>query len=199
MHDNVSGAVVAAFVTRLDVHDIALDPQPEVVEVPEFARPRGLIPDRLPPPPATREQARHAGFRIVGRGVIGDDECDADGRLLPQGYIGRVSDGMPNLWALLNPPAEQQAHGGGELGGAALEQRLVILEPMARGSVFAQLSGVRMLGNKTQQMAHVLFDESRDRVAATVEAVGVAMDLTTRKAVTISADRRAHLESLRLR
>ncbi|MEQ8857561.1 MAG: hypothetical protein RIC56_02835 [Pseudomonadales bacterium] len=201
MHDNVSGEVLAAFQTSLDATGLALadDRTGPSFAVPEFARPRGLDPAQLPGAPDTWDQARSAGFRIVGRGVIGPEECDAHEALLPHVYIGRVSDGMPNLWALLNPASEQAARAAGGLGGAALEQRLTILAPLHRGAVFTQLSGVRRIGNKTQQMAHVLYDETHNRVAATVEALGVAMDLTTRRAVPISAQRRAHLEALLLR
>lgn len=200
VHDNVTGKVLSSFRTTLDTTGwhFAADADKRV-ETPAVAQPRGLDPSSLPTPPAGWDAARRAGYRIVGRGVVGPELCDAAGRLLPHGYIGLVSDGMPNLWAFLNPPGEQEARSAGELGGAALEQHLDILAPLEAGSVFVQLSGVRALGNKTQQMAHLLFDESRRRVAAAVEAVGVAMDLTTRRAVVISPERRRHLESLLLR
>lgn len=201
MHDNVSGTVLAAFQSRLDGRGIPLTAGPLTtpIEVPEFARPRGLDPAGLPAAPDSWEAVRQAGFRIVGRGVIGADECGEDGLLLPHGYIGRVSDGMPNLWALLNPASEHAARASGALGGAALEQRLAVVAPLRRGCVFSQLSGVRAIGTKTQQMAHVIYDDTHERIAATVEAVGVAMDLETRRAVPISPERRAHLEKLLLR
>lgn len=200
MYDNISGSLLAAFQTRLETSQWhAVRPEPAALDVPEAARPLGIDPLRLPPPPEDVDRARKAGYRTVGRGVIEHQECDPNGQLMPHGYIGRVSDGMPNLWALLNPPAEQSAHRGGELGGAALEQRVEILAPLRTGSVFTHLSGVRSLGNKTQHMTHLLYDETCQRMAAAVEAVGVAMDLTSRRAVPISRERRRHLEGLMIR
>ena len=195
MHDNVTGEPVAAFRTRLDVDGAAAA---DVVAPPAFAAPRGIDPADLLTPPEGLEAARAMGFHIVGRGVLAADECGPDGRALPHVYVGRISDGMPNLWAFLNPPAERSARASGAQGGAALEQRLTILAPLARGSVFTQLSGVRALGNKTQHMVHLLHDDTHGRMAASMEAVGVAMDLETRKAVPISDERRRHLEKLLL-
>ena len=41
------------------------------------------------------------------------------------------------------------------------------------------------LGNKTQHMVHLLINESSDEIAVRAEAIGVGMDLETRKAVPI--------------
>jgi acyl-CoA thioester hydrolase len=197
LHDNVTGDLLAGVQTRLAITVDAGSQSP--VTVPDAARPRGIDPANLPVPPDGLEAALRAGFRIVGRGLIAQEECDAGGLLQPHNYVGRISDGMPNLWAFVNPPAERSARASGALGGAALEQRLDIRAPLSAGAVFTQLSGVRAIGGKTQQMAHVIYDETRGRVAATMEAVGVAMDLETRRAVAISDERRAHLEQLLLR
>ncbi len=199
MHHNVSGEMLAAFLTIFDAAWWPLRLPEARVPVPEAAQPRGLNPAELPAPPATLEEALDRGFRIVGRGVIAADECDRGGRLLPHVYIGRISDGMPNLWGLVAGGDERSAREEGKLGGAALEQRLTLHAPLREGAVFSQLSGVRALGNKTQQMAHLIYDETNRRFAASGEAVGVAMDLVTRKAVPISAERRARLEPLLLR
>ena len=200
MHHNTSGDALAAFVSRVDAGNLGLPEAPAgTAATPDYAGPRGIDPDALPAPPATLEDARAAGFHTVGRGVIGADECDASGQLLPHVYIGRISDGMPNLWSFLNTEVDHEARENGDLGGAALEQLLRIHAPLTAGAVFSQLSGVRSLGNKTQQMAHLLYDETHGRLAASAEAVGVAMDLTTRRAVPISPERRARLEALLLK
>ncbi|MFW6093825.1 MAG: thioesterase family protein [Pseudomonadota bacterium] len=199
MHDNVDGEPLAAFTTTLDLTRWPIAPSGDLVAPPEHARPRGLDPAALPGPPASPEAARAAGFRVVGRGIISAEECAGDGRLLPHVYIGRISDAMPNLWAFMASARDAADRDTGTMGGAALEQRLTIHAPLREGAVFCQLSGVRALGNKTQQMAHLLYDETAGRFAASAEAVGVAMDLTTRKAVPISPERRARMESLLLR
>ncbi|MEQ8483183.1 MAG: acyl-ACP thioesterase [Pseudomonadales bacterium] len=199
VHQNISGDVLAAFVLTLQRAEPTLPPEQALVAVPDFAEPRGIVPDAMPLPPDGLTAALQAGYQIVGRGVIGADECDASDHVLPHGYIGRISDGMPNLWAFMNADAERAARATGALGGAALEQRLVMHRPLMRGSIYTQLSGVRSLGNKTQHMSHLIYDHVRDAFAASADAVGVAMDLSTRRAVPISAERRARLEPLLLR
>jgi acyl-CoA thioester hydrolase len=199
MRHNGTDQPLAAFQTVIDLHGWpAAWPDGPVAEAPDYARPRGLDP-QLPPPPASLAAAQAAGFHIVGRGVIGSDECGPDGTLLPHVYIGRISDGMPNLWAFLNSPADQAAREEGAMGGAALEYHLEIHEPLRQGDVYTHLSGVRALAAKTQTMAHVVINQRTGRCAASAAAVGVGMDLQTRKAVPIQPERRARLEKLLLR
>jgi len=198
MVNNVTEEPVAAFLTTIDTTGWGPHLEAEA-PVPETAAPRGLDPQAPYHMPASQEAAAALGFHVVGRGIIGHDECDATGLLLPHHYIGRVSDGMPNLWAFLNEATDLEARQNGDLGGAALEYRLRIHTPLRSGHVFAHMSGVRSLGNKTQNMAHVVIDETTGRCAATAEAVGVAMDLNSRKAVPISPERRRRLEALLLR
>jgi acyl-CoA thioester hydrolase len=197
MHHNVTGTVLAAFVSTLRL--AATDILAGSARLPDFAAPRGIDISGLPPPPATPADALKIGYRIVGRGVIGDDECDAQGVTLPHAYIGRISDGMPNLWAFINAAEDQASREQGDIGGAALEQRLEIVSPLRAGAVFTQMSGVRALGSKTQQMSHLVYDEEYERLAVRAEAVGVAMDLQSRKALPISPERRQRLEPLLLR
>ena len=198
MVDNVTEIPVAAFITTIDINSWQIEQEAEV-QVPAEAAPRGLDPASSHAVPGSRKDAAALGFQVVGGGIIGLEECDAAGLLLPHNYIGRVSDGMPNLWAFLNSEADSQARQSGAQGGAALEYRLRIHAPLRRGSIFCHLSGIRSLGNKTQNMAHVMIDETAGCCAATAEAVGVAMDLATRKAVPISEERRQRLERLMIR
>ena len=48
-------------------------------------------------------------------------------------------------------------------------------------------------------MVHLLINETNDEIAVRAEAIGVGMDLQTRKAVPISDIRRAQLETLLVR
>jgi acyl-CoA thioester hydrolase len=142
------------------------------------------------PEPADLDEARRLGFRTMGRGVIQAPECDSDRVMLRHHYIGRISDGMPNLWAFSNED--------GELGGAVVEYRLNYRAPIHEGEIFHQLSGIRSLGAKTQYMVHLMFNETTGELALSAEAVGVAMDLETRKAVPVSDRRRAQMLDLML-
>ena len=200
MRHNATDEPLAAFQVEIDTQGWHM-PWPEIasVEPPEWSRPRGIDPGALPRPAASRAAAIAAGFQVVGRGVIGNDECGTDGNVLPHVYIGRVSDGMPNLWVFVNSDTEQTAREDGTMGGAALEYHLVIHEPLRAGDVYTHLSGVRAIAAKTQTMAHVVINERTGRCAASAAAIGVAMDLQTRKAVAIAPERRARLEKLLLR
>jgi len=198
MRHNATDEPLAAFQTALDISGWRAWPDTLRVEPPDFARPRGLETE-LPAPPVSRAAAEAAGFRIVGRGVIGTDECGPDGSLLPHAYIGRISDGMPNLWVFVNSRADQAAREEGSMGGAALEYHIDIHEPLRQGDVYTHLSGVRAIAEKTQTMAHVLINERTGHCAASAAAIGVAMNLQTRKAVAIPPERRARLERLLLR
>ena len=197
MRQNLTDAPIAGFITR--VEGAALSAEASHADAaPDWAAPRGLDPDDPFPLPQSPGQAEAGGFRMMGRGRIGASECDAAGVALPEIYIGRISDGMPNLWAFTTDAAEAGQRRAGALGGAALEYRLDVFAPLNRDDTFRHLSGIRDIGNKTQHMVHLLVCESRDEVVVRAEAIGVGMDLQTRKAVPISDVRRRQLETLKI-
>lgn len=190
MRQNLTEAPIAAFTTSLTIEgDRPADWHSGGV-IPEWALPRGVDPADPYPEPADVDAARHLGFRTMGRGVIQVPECDSDRVMLRHHYIGRISDGMPNLWAF---EAED-----GELGGAVVEYRLNYRAPLHEGEIFHQLSGIRSLGARTQHMVHLMFNETTGELALSAEAVGVAMDLEKRKAVPVSDRRKAQMADLML-
>lgn len=202
MRHNATDQPLATFTSVLDAQilgDLLAGLGPiATATAPDFAQARGL-PGDLPRAPTNLASALHAGYRVVGRGVIGGVECQADGLLSPWGYIGRVSDGMPNLAVILGTPREREARESNPIGGAALEYRLEILEPLARDDVFIHLSGVSAIADKTQRMAHVLINARTGTCAMQAAAIGVSMDLVTRRAIAIPDARRARLAELMLR
>jgi acyl-CoA thioester hydrolase len=207
MRHSATGDALAAFLTQLDLS--ALDAKPDTIRslaadakarppAPAWAQPRGLtLP--LPAPPQSLDHALAVGFRVVGQGVISPEECSAAGTAQPWVYIGRISDGMPNLWVLMNDAGDRAARESGQMGGAALEYHMEIVEPLAANDVYVHLAGVRSVGEKTQTMAHIMMNTRTGACAAQAGAVGVAMDLTTRKAVAIPETRRARLQTMLLR
>lgn len=196
MHQNLTDTPVAGFITRVAGEHLASADAPVCVSAPDWAAPRGLDPEHPFPLPLSAALAIEQGFLTMGRGVIGRAECDDQGVALPEVYIGRISDGMPNLWAFTSDSVEAEQRQSGALGGAALEYQLDVLAPLNNGDVFSHVSGIRKIGNKTQHMVHLLLNETRDEIALRAEAIGVGMDLETRRAVPISATRRAQLEGL---
>jgi acyl-CoA thioester hydrolase len=198
MRHNLTEAPVSGFITRLKGPGLSASEGAEFVDVPDWAAARGVRPDDPYPLPESPAAAQAAGFRMMGRGRIAAAECDDAGVVLPEIFIGRISDGMPNLWAFTTDDVEREQRQSGELGGAALEYQLDIIRPLGCNEVFRHLSGIREIGNKTQHMVHLLINETRDEVAVRAEAIGVGMDLQSRKAVPISEARRAQLQTLRV-
>ena len=199
MVHNLTGEPVAGFMTRLEGSSLPERDSDAGVPIPDWAAARGVQPTDPFPLPESPAAAEAMGFQMMGRGRIAAFECDARGMVLPEIYIGRISDGMPNLWAFTTDKVEQEQRQSGALGGAALEYQLDVIAPLSCDDVFRHLSGIRAIGNKTQHMVHLLIHERLNTVAVRAEAIGVGMDLQTRKAVPISGVRRAQLESLLVR
>ena len=160
-------------------------------EVPAHAQPRGLS---FAPPRALpdHDAARAMGLSEAYRGAVRADECDRDGLMRPDGVIARVWDGVPNLRNRgIGLGVKQEG-----IGGAALEYRLVHLEPLRAGQLVTVTSGLRALGEKTSTWTHLLHDGETGRPVAAAEAVGVAFDLKARRAIAIPPAQRAALEAL---
>jgi len=111
--------------------------------------------------PANEDEAAAMGFAPMGHGIIGMDECDAGGRMLSHNYIGRISDDVPNLLAVLSSAEELRELDSGETGRVAIEFCLRV---------------------------YALIEPVCGRLAARAAVIGVNMDLGTRKAVRISAE-----------
>ena len=163
------------------------------VEIPPHGQPRGLTlhPPREPAP--TLAEAGELGMIATYQGVVRPSECDSHGEMLPRYFMARVSDAIPNL---LVQTSGRNRGDGGNTGGAALEYRFLYRQRPRAGDVVAVRSGLRAIGAKTYIWAHWLFDVETGQAIATSEAVAVAMDMTTRKAIALPDELRARLEPL---
>jgi acyl-CoA thioester hydrolase len=161
------------------------------VAMPHNAGPRGLGFD--PPRPLPHRDAAHAmGLAEGYRGAIRPHECDIEGVMRPDVIIARIWDGVPNL--------RNRGTGVGireeGMGSAALEYRVAQFGPLAAGQLLTVCSGLRALAEKTTTWTHLVHDGETGAVVAAAEAIGVAFDLATRKAVAIAPERRAALQAL---
>ncbi len=129
------------------------------------------------------------------QGVVHNFECDAHGHLQPRFFMGRFSDSIPNLLVLTSGRNRGEP---GSTGGAALEYRLVYRKFPHSGDVLCIRSGLKSIAEKTYVWTHWMFDAETGDCVATSEAVAVAMDLETRKAIAIPPDLRTRLEALRI-
>jgi acyl-CoA thioester hydrolase len=197
--------VCATFVTRAhlrDLHDNVVHGFSDgaramamhaKAEIPDYAAPRGiaLTPPREPAPKLADAEAMKL---LPGlEAVVRPSDCDAHGDMLARFFMARISDAIPNL--LLQTSGRNRGDGG-VTGGAALEYRFVYRKRPRAGDVLAVRSGLRALGPKTSHWVHWMFDVESGAAVGAAEAVAVALDLETRKAVAISDELRARMEPL---
>jgi acyl-CoA thioester hydrolase len=162
-------------------------------EIPTHGAPRGLTMDAPRDPAPTLKEAAELGMIPTYEGVVRPADCDAHGEMLPRAFMARVSDAIPNL--LVQTSGRDRSRET-EIGGAALEYRFIYRRRPHPGDILAVRSGLRAVGGKTYHWVHWLFDVESGEAVATSEAVAVAMDLTTRKAIQLPDGLRARLDPL---
>jgi acyl-CoA thioester hydrolase len=132
----------------------------------------------------------------LGAGAIGAGDCDVFGRMRPEVMIGRVSDGVPGLGAVLRGgtggAAPRRPSG---IGGAVLEYRIAYLAWPKAGDRYVIRSGLAAVGDKTQHYIHWMLDPDTGRAWGSSEAVAINLDLAARKIVPISPADQALLRS----
>lgn len=197
-----SGEVAATFVAEIDWVDAA-QRQPMClpaaasraaaaleVGVPTHGRPRGLVLDPPRPEPELAA-AESSGMVRIWQGQIMAAQCDKEGYLTPRHLVGIVADGIPNLLVQVEGRDRSTMPG---LGGAALEYRFVYRRYPRVGDVLTLRSGLKQVAEKIYVWCHWMFDLETGEAVATAEAVAIALDLTTRKAIAIPAEMRSMLE-----
>ena len=198
-----SGEVAATFVAEIDWVD-ATERRPLSlpdeaaqaaaalqVEIPTHGRARGLV---LGPPRPDVElaMAQANGMVRIWQGQVMAAQCDEHGYLTPRHLVGIVADGIPNLLVQVEGRDRSRTPG---LGGAALEYRFVYRRQPRIGDVLTLRSGLKQVAEKIYVWCHWMFDLETGEAVATAEAVAIALDLTTRKAIAIPTEIRSMLES----
>lgn len=202
MVETLSGTPAATFLIEaewIDVASRAVKPLPVSlnvakdarVQVPAHGSPRGL--ELTPPRPAPELAAADgAGMLRTWQGVVNPEQCDSAGFLTHRHFMGIVSDSIPNLLALVSGSDRSRSD---DVGGAALEYRFVYRGHPQAGDVLTLRSGLKQVGSKTYIWCHWLFDLETGAAIATAEAVAIALDLKSRRAIPIPDAMRADLES----
>ncbi|MCB1646223.1 MAG: hypothetical protein KDI36_12255 [Pseudomonadales bacterium] len=189
-----TGEVMAAFVHDFSTqvnHQLQTDP------LPAHAGSRGIAAAPVPYARLSLEEALDKGFHRIGRALADPAECDTEGYLEPEHFMGNFSNSMPNLWAHFSPAGDAVERGVTE-GGAVLEYRMNYLAPLRAGEGFEIVSGVSELADKTQRFVHLLFNLNTGECCVASEAMAITMDLVARKAISIPAARRQVMEKLLL-
>jgi acyl-CoA thioester hydrolase len=195
-----SGEVAASVLSEIECVELASGrvlPWPEAVQkravplltsLPDAYAPRGVA-RGAPRVPPLRSEAIARGMYGAYLGPVLEEDVDASGAMVEAAFMARVADGIGHYFQGLRGPRAQG------IGGAALEYRYVFHTRPRLGDIIEVRSGLKALGNKTSHICHWIFDVESGRCAATSEAVAVSFDLTTRKAVTIPEDLRAHMQA----
>lgn len=165
------------------VHNLALPAaigNIETVDLPTHARNRGL-PDAVSPYSKLQlDEARKRGFIIAGRGVVQRSECE-NGELAWHQYMGRVSDSVPNFWAQIAPPDDQNSEAARQ-GRVVLEYRMDCSGILRQGERFVIVMGLDEVGQKTQKLVHLIFNLETQSCVVSCLAVNIMINLATRKA-----------------
>jgi acyl-CoA thioester hydrolase len=141
---------------------------------------------------ASLARADELGLIRLSAGAVGMIECDVFGRMRPEVFIGRVSDGIPILGAALRAGAPPRP---GRVGGAVLEYRIAYAAWPQAGDRLVVRSGLAAVSEKTQRYVHWMLDPDTGRPWATAEAVAVALDLDARAIVPNSPEEAAFLSA----
>lgn len=198
---SLTGEVMATFISDFTLPAAAIleSFEPEAVQIPDYGAPRGIAAAPSPYVGLAHDQALEHGYGAIGAGVIQADECDDHNYLLPWHYMGRTSDAMPNFWAHLQTLEDLEARSDGYMGGAVLEYRMQFGRRLRSGDSYIHLAAVGEIGNKTQEIGHLLYHSATGELVICAEALGISLDLQTRKAVAITPERRARMRKLQRR
>jgi acyl-CoA thioester hydrolase len=156
-----------------------------IVEIPEKARARSV--DLSPATSiASAALADELGLMRIGLGALSPQECDALGRMRPELFIGRVSDGIGRLVLPLREAVAANAPSKpARTGGAVLEYRLIQLDWPRAGERFEIRSGLIGADARTMRLVHWMLDPATGKAWGTSEAVAITFDLDARKVVPI--------------
>lgn len=142
---------------------------------------------------ASLARAEQLGLRRTGLGVVDPSHCDAFGRLRTEGFMHRLSDAIPNLFAGRRPGNVDD--GPPKVGGAAVEYRLVHHAWPRAGDRLEMRSGSAGGDARIRRLVHWMLDPDTGRAWASAEAIAVSFDLQTRKLITLSDDELARAEA----
>lgn len=157
-----------------------------MVTVPDFAAARSV--DLSPvASQASLERANALNLVQIGLGALLPQDCDVFGRMRPEQFIGRVSDGIGRLiMPLRDQVANLAENPHGKIGGAVLEYRLVQFDWPRAGERIALRSGLMGVDDRTMRVVHWMIDPDTGKAWGASEAIAITFDLDARKIVPIS-------------
>jgi acyl-CoA thioester hydrolase len=162
-------------------------------KLPEHAKPRSIDLNKAPAD-VTRQGAVNLGATRIGGAIVQPDQCDALGRLRGEHIAGRVSDSVPNLLTHWRHAMANES--GAAPAGAVVEARVVFRRFPRAGELIEVHSGIVEVADKTLRLVHWIVDPESGAGWASMEAVALTFDTTTRKALAPSAEARERVAKL---
>jgi acyl-CoA thioester hydrolase len=164
------------------------------IEIPEGAAPRSLDLDPSAGSAGLAE-ADACDLLRLGAGAIGSADCDVFGWMRPEVMVGRVSDGVPGLIAVLRAGSGEAPERPAGIGGAVVEYRIAYLARPRAGDRYVIRSGLAAVGDNTQTYIHWILDPETGRAWASAQACAISLDLAARKIVPLSPSDQARLRT----
>jgi acyl-CoA thioester hydrolase len=205
LFDSISEETCATFLTRV-AHAAGRSARPfpwparayaaaEALKAPVAANagPRS-VPALSSGPTPSLAQAEAMGLTRGGLSVVMPEDCDVFGRLRIEMFMGRLSASIGHT---INPfrRAAQAAQPGIRMGGAALEYRLVYFAQPHAGDRIDVRAGLVEVTPKLARIRHWLLDPVTGAPWAEAENIVVNFDLDSRRAVSLSTEAAAQLQS----
>jgi acyl-CoA thioester hydrolase len=198
MRHAVSGEIAATCLDLIDAGMAGLCPEwPRIAEA-ELPVPltRGLTPEPWPEEDdAARLAAGTAAFSAAC--VVQPALCAGDGALMPWALVGCFSTGAATAWEHMGLRADWLA--ANDLGRIAVEVKLSIHHLPRAGACLRQLSWPSAMGDKTLGLRHQIRDAATGRLVAQGEIMGMALDLSARRAAPLPDGARARIADLMAR
>ncbi|MCU0789586.1 MAG: thioesterase family protein [Nitratireductor sp.] len=157
---------------------------------PAKAKPRSIAPGRYAPADTGALLANRLAM-VAHRNRVGLDECDSDGCMKDGDLVGRFFASASQLWAFAGISGKWFADNG--YGGAAVEMKLTVHEPIRAGQDYAICSWVPRMTSRMLPLSNQMVSVPGDRPLASISASSIVMDRATRMAVDIPDEfRRKH-------
>lgn len=204
MHNTRSGQIACSMIHRVELRrlsdEVRVPFNESILEktkdylctIPEKTGPRSLFMD-APFVRGSKTDAENWGMRLVSMGQVTPQMVDRHGVLPPDGYIGRISDGIGNFMGGLRKNADVKSPVQ-NIGGAALEYRLNFLEPLKVGDIVGVYVGLKAVTDRFFIVTHWTVNLQTGRLVTHSEALAVSLDLDARKMIPIAAENKENLE-----
>lgn len=145
--------------------------------------------------PLTPAVALTRGLTQAGLSAVTPEDCDVFGRLRTEMFMGRISTSVGHTVEPFRRAA-QETMPGVRMGGAAMEYRLFYFDHPRAGDRIVVNAGLIGVDRKMARMRHWLLDPHTGAPWAVAENVSINFDLDSRKAVPLSEDAVARLQSV---